>query len=98
MFVITGVASFVVQYAASGALEAPLMEQHLAGLPLLDLLLAATALLQWYLFDRTSQGMFGAAGGPIPCLTQQDDTCVCLERLSKAFPHTNSRSWVFSVL
>lgn len=60
-FVTVGIAMFVVQYAASGALEAPLMQQHLAGLPLLDLLLAGTALLQWYLLDRTFQGMSPAA-------------------------------------
>lgn len=54
--VTAGIASFVVQYAASGALEAPLLAQHLVGLPMLDLVLGITALLQWYSFDRTLQG------------------------------------------
>ena len=70
-FVTAGIASFVVQYAASGALEAPLMQQHLAALPLLDLLLATTAVLQWYLFDRTLQGVSRATSGPFPCRMPQ---------------------------
>ena len=49
-FVVAGIATFVLQYAASGALEAPLLHQYLAGLPLLDLLLATTALLHWCVF------------------------------------------------
>ena len=53
---ITGIVAFVLQYAASGALEAPLLQQDISGLPLLDLLLSSTAILHWYLFDRSVQG------------------------------------------
>lgn len=55
-FVVSGIATFVLQYAASGALETPLQQPQLAGLPLLDVLLASTALLHWYSFERTLQG------------------------------------------
>ena len=51
-----GIAAFVLQYAASGALEEPLLHGQIAGLPALDVLLSSIAILHWYMFDRTSQG------------------------------------------
>ena len=55
--VITGICAFVLQYAASGALELPLLHQNTVGLPLtLDTVLCGTALLHWYGFDRSPQG------------------------------------------
>ncbi|KAK9809857.1 hypothetical protein WJX72_000432 [[Myrmecia] bisecta] len=67
-FVYLGIALFVMQYAASGALEQPLLHTRLLGLPAIDLLLAATAVAHWWSFDRTRQGFFWAvltaAAGP----------------------------------
>jgi len=63
-FVLLAITLFVLQYAASGALEQPLLGQTLpGGVPTLDALLAATALAHWYAFDGTRQGLFMA------CLT-----------------------------
>ncbi|KAI7840190.1 hypothetical protein COHA_005973 [Chlorella ohadii] len=63
-FVLTAIALFVLQYAASGALEQPLLDVTLlGGLPALDCLLAATAIALWAAFDGTRQGLFMA------CLT-----------------------------
>ena len=72
----SGIATFVLQYAASGALEAPLQEQQLAGLPLLDVLLASTALLHWYSFDRSLQGACGNLGLATQKLVQQVGLCL----------------------
>lgn len=54
--VLLGISTFVAQYAASGICEAPLVGQTFGPVPCLDLLLLSTALLQWYLFDRSPQG------------------------------------------
>jgi hypothetical protein len=51
-----GISAFVLQYAASGALEMPLLYKGVAGVPALDTLLCGTALLHWYAFDRSPQG------------------------------------------
>lgn len=60
-FVLTAIALFVLQYAASGALEQPLLGATLpGGLPALDCLLAATAVAHWAAFDGTRQGLFMA--------------------------------------
>ena len=56
-FIMIGIATFVLQYAASGVFEAVLLDQTVAGLPALDVLLATTALLHWHIFDATLQGM-----------------------------------------
>ena len=56
LVVMIGIAAFVHQYAASGALETPLLYQTFIELPALDTLLCSTALLHWYAFDRSSQG------------------------------------------
>lgn len=56
------IAVFVLQYAASGSLEQPLLGQTLlGGVPTIDVLLAATAVATWWAFDRTRQGAFMAA-------------------------------------
>lgn len=62
-FVLAGVALFVLQYAASGALEQPLLGSRLPGLgvPALDAVLAVTAAAHWWTFDGTRQGAFMAA-------------------------------------
>ncbi|PRW59962.1 white-brown complex 30 [Chlorella sorokiniana] len=61
-FVFTAIALFVLQYAASGALEQPLLDVTLpGGLPALDCLLAATGVALWAAFDGTRQGLFMAA-------------------------------------
>ncbi len=54
--VMVGISAFVLQYAASGVLEVPLLYQGVAGVPALDTLLCGTALLHWYAFDRSPQG------------------------------------------
>jgi len=54
--VMIGISAFVLQYAASGGLEVPLLYQAVAGVPALDTLLCGTALLHWYAFDRSPQG------------------------------------------
>lgn len=58
--VMVGISAFVLQYAASGVLEVPLLYQAVAGVPALDTLLCGTAVLHWYAFDRSPQGMFMA--------------------------------------
>ena len=58
--VLLGIALFVCQYAASGALEQPLAGATLGPLPALDVLLAAVALAHWAAFDGSVQG-FGMA-------------------------------------
>lgn len=68
--VLPAIACFVLQYAASGALEQPLLGQTLpGGLPTLDVFLAATAAAHWAAFDGTRQGAGMAAltavGGPL---------------------------------
>ena len=64
VFVLAAIALFVLQYAASGALEQPLLGVALpGGLPALDCFLAATAVAHWLAFDGTRQGLFMA------CLT-----------------------------
>jgi hypothetical protein len=69
-FALAAVALFVLQYAASGALEQPLLGQRLAGgVPTLDALLAAAGVGLWWAFDATPQGLFmaclTAAAGPL---------------------------------
>lgn len=61
-FVLTAIALFVLQYAASGALEQPLLDTTLpGGLPALDCLLAASGIALWAAFDGTRQGLFMAS-------------------------------------
>eukprot|EP00873_Tetraselmis_striata_P028144 jgi/Tetstr1/448408/TSEL_035678.t1 len=64
--VYAGNAAFVLHYAASGALEAPL---RAAGPLLLDGVLAGTAVLLWAVLDRSRQGLLmalaAALGGPL---------------------------------
>lgn len=60
--VLACIAGFVLQYSASGALEAPLLGTSLpGGLPTLDTLLWAAALALWWAFDATPQGLGMAA-------------------------------------
>lgn len=60
--VLACIALFVLQYAASGALEAPLLGASLpGGVPTLDALLWAAALVLWWGFDGTPQGLGMAA-------------------------------------
>ena len=54
--VLLGIRTFVLQYAASGSLEAPLLGQTFGPVPQLDVLLCTTGVLQWYTFDRSLQG------------------------------------------
>ena len=54
--VMVGISAFVLQYAASGVLEVPLLYQAVARVPALDTLLCGTAVLHWYAFDRSPQG------------------------------------------
>lgn len=55
-FVLVAVALFVLQYASSGALEAPLLGVTLpGGMPALDAFLLATAAALWAAFDGTPQ-------------------------------------------
>lgn len=54
--VVAAISVFVLQYAASGVLEEPLLGSTALGLPALDMLLAAVAALQWLVFERTPQG------------------------------------------
>ena len=65
--VLAGISTFVLQYAASGSLESPLLGQYVGPYPLpcLDVLLCSTGLLQWYIFDRTSQGDWRLQGSHI---------------------------------
>lgn len=67
-WVLAGIAAFVAQYAASGALETPLLGRSLGPLPALDALLLATGATHWWLFDGTRQGLgmalLTAAAGP----------------------------------
>lgn len=67
--VLACIALFVLQYAASGALEAPLLGASLpGGVPTLDALLWALALALWWAFDGSLQGLgmaaLTAAAGP----------------------------------
>jgi peptidoglycan/LPS O-acetylase OafA/YrhL len=56
--VLAAIALFVLQYAASGGLEGPLLGQTLTGgLPTLDIVLAAAAVAIWWAFDATPQGL-----------------------------------------
>ena len=55
--VMAAISVFVLQYAASGVLEEPLLGRTALGLPPLDVLLAAAAALQWLAFERTPQGI-----------------------------------------
>ena len=54
--VLLGISTFVLQYAASGSLEAPLLGQTFGPVPQLGVLLCTTGVLQWYAFDRSLQG------------------------------------------
>ena len=68
--VLLAVSLFVLQYAASGALEVPLLGQLLpGGVPVLDALLVATAVAHWRTFDATRQGLalacLTAVAGPV---------------------------------
>lgn len=57
-FVLAAIALFVLQYAASGTLEQPLLHSMLPGsLPALDAFLLATAAAHWWAFDGTRQGL-----------------------------------------
>lgn len=58
--VLMGIALFVIQYSASGALDEPLLGVQAFGLPALDVFLCVTALLFWKIFDGTKQGLFMA--------------------------------------
>lgn len=69
--VLLGIATFVMQYGLSGSLEQPLMGAFIPGtqLPALDALLLALALLHYWTFDRSRQGLLWALatalGGPL---------------------------------
>ena len=60
--VLLGIATFVLQYSASGCLETPLLGQSLSRVPCLDIVLCSSSALQWYSFDRTWQGTVQPSG------------------------------------
>lgn len=63
-FVLAAITLFVLQYAASGTLEEPLLRQALpGGLPALDALLLSSGVALWWAFDCSPQGLLMA------CLT-----------------------------
>ena len=70
--VLVGISTFVLQYAASGSLDFPLLGQHVGPVPSLDVLLCTTGVLQWYVFDRSPQGEFAG------------HTCHCCRRCTNS--------------
>ncbi len=56
-WVLVGIALFVAQYGASGALEEPLLGSTLGPIPTLDAVLFCTGVAHWWVFDGTRQGL-----------------------------------------
>jgi hypothetical protein len=88
--VLAAITAFVAHYAASGALEQPLLGESLpGGVPTLDALLAAWGVAVWWAFDASPQGLFMA------CLTAVAGPLVEIVLINgtHAYAYTHPEIW-----